>query len=106
MTDAVVSDPPVTLAEKRLLIGLNQKQVAKRLEVSQNTVCGWEQGRQKPEPSRFKKVCLVYEMEGREWLQAWHYSKAVHERNGVKDDDARFSGRRDIANHSPHDRRR
>lgn len=50
----------VTLIERRMALDMTQSEVAKKLDVDQSTVSGWESGRTKPVAKHRRKLCELY----------------------------------------------
>lgn len=53
----------ILLRRQRKLFGLSQEQAARRIGVSQGTYCDWENGKNSPQPSNFKKLSRVLEID-------------------------------------------
>lgn len=54
------------LRETRIRLGLSQRQVAERLEVTQATVARWESGKNKPHPLFVRALLKILEDVSRE----------------------------------------
>lgn len=52
--------PQITLKAARVNIGLSQKEAAKRLKVSNKTLCNWEKGVTMPRPDKIDAICELY----------------------------------------------
>lgn len=50
----------ITLASARVNVGLNQKQAALELGVSNTTLCSWEKGESFPDALQIAKICELY----------------------------------------------
>lgn len=50
----------ITLASARVNVGLNQKQAASLLGVSNRTLCSWENGESFPDALQIAKICELY----------------------------------------------
>ena len=50
----------ITLASARVNVGLNQKQAALELGVSNRTLCSWENGESFPDALQIDKICKLY----------------------------------------------
>ncbi len=50
----------ITLASARVNVGLNQKQAALELGVSNRTLCSWEKGESFPDALQIDKICKLY----------------------------------------------
>ena len=50
----------ITLAAARVNAGLTQKEVADMLDVSNKTVCNWENGKGYPSPKQIDMLCEIY----------------------------------------------
>lgn len=50
----------ITLASARVNVGLNQKQAASELGVSNRTLCSWENGESFPDALQIEKICKLY----------------------------------------------
>ena len=50
----------ISLKAARTNIGLTQKEVAEKLEVSNGTVCNWENGVSYPNAEQIEKICALY----------------------------------------------
>ena len=50
----------ITLEAARVNAGLSQKEVAKKLNVSNKTVCNWESGKTYPSAERIDALCKLY----------------------------------------------
>jgi len=50
----------VTLIERRMALDMTQSEVAKKLDVDQSAVSGWESGRTKPVAKHRRKLCELY----------------------------------------------
>lgn len=50
----------ITLASARVNAGLNQKDAAARLGVSNRTLCSWEKGESFPDALQIEKICVLY----------------------------------------------
>lgn len=49
-----------TLKAARVNIGLTQKEAAERLNVSNKTLCNWENGKSIPRVDKIKNICALY----------------------------------------------
>lgn len=52
----------LTLKGARANVGLSQKQAANELEVSNKTLCSWENGRSMPNVRQIEKICRLYKV--------------------------------------------
>lgn len=50
----------MTLRAARVNAGYDQKSAAKRLEVSNKTLCAWECGRSYPKADKIPAICALY----------------------------------------------
>lgn len=50
----------ISLAAARVNVGLGQKEVASLLNVSNKTVCNWENGKSFPKPEQIDALCNLY----------------------------------------------
>ena len=50
----------ITLASARVNVGLNQKQAASELGISNKTLCSWENGESFPDALQIEKICKLY----------------------------------------------
>ena len=50
----------VTLKAARVNVELNQKDAAKKLNVSNATLCNWEKGTSFPDAQQIQKICELY----------------------------------------------
>ena len=50
------------LKEVRIDIGLNQKQVAEKLEISVTCYAGYEQGYRQPDLKMLTKICILFDV--------------------------------------------
>lgn len=50
----------LSLAAARVNKGLSQKEAAKRLKVSNKTLCSWEKGLTFPKPQHIDAICNLY----------------------------------------------
>lgn len=50
----------LSLAAARVNKGFSQKEAAKRLKVSNKTLCSWEKGATFPKPKHIDAICLLY----------------------------------------------
>lgn len=50
----------ITLEAARVNAGLSQKEAAKRLTVSNKTLCNWEKGKTFPDANRIAALCKLY----------------------------------------------
>lgn len=50
----------ITLAAARVNVGLSQKEAAKRLGISNKTLCKWETGAAFPRADLIDKICELY----------------------------------------------
>ena len=50
----------MTLKAARVNAGLNQKEAADRLDVSNGTLCNWENGVTFPNVEQVEKICALY----------------------------------------------
>lgn len=50
----------ITLASARVNVGLNQKQAAALLGVSNGTLCKWENGESFPDALQIAQICELY----------------------------------------------
>ena len=50
----------ISLAAARVNAGLTQKEVAKRLKISKNTLVSWEKGNSEPKASQSYKLSELY----------------------------------------------
>lgn len=52
----------ISLAAARVNAGLNQKDAAKALGVSNKTLCSWEQGQSFPKADKIELLCTLYKV--------------------------------------------
>lgn len=52
--------PKITLKAARVNIGMTQKDAAKRLNVSNKTLCNWENGTSVPKVDKIDAICNLY----------------------------------------------
>ena len=52
----------ITLAAARVNAGFTQEEVAKKMNVSKNTVVNWEKGKTEPSISQSKQISKIYNM--------------------------------------------
>jgi len=52
--------PKITLKAARVNAGLTQKEAAKRLNVSNKTLCNWENGLAMPKVDKIEPICALY----------------------------------------------
>lgn len=50
----------ITLAAARVNAGFTQKEVADMLDVSNKTICSWENGKSYPSPKQIDMLCELY----------------------------------------------
>ena len=50
----------MTLAAARTNAGLSQKDAAKKLGISNTTLCAWENGKSFPKQPMIEKICELY----------------------------------------------
>lgn len=50
----------ISLKAARVNAGLNQKNAAKKLNVSNVTLCNWEKGTSFPDAQQIQKICALY----------------------------------------------
>jgi transcriptional regulator with XRE-family HTH domain len=50
----------ITLAAARVNAGFTQKEVADMLDVSNKTICNWENGKSFPSPKQIDMLCELY----------------------------------------------
>ena len=50
----------ISLKAARVNAGLSQKAAAKRLEISNSTLCSWENGNTFPDQPMIEKICELY----------------------------------------------
>ena len=50
----------ITLAAARINAGFSQKEAAKRLKISNKTLCKWEKGLSQPTPNKIDVICNLY----------------------------------------------
>ena len=50
----------MTLAACRVNVGLNQKEAAEKLGISNKTLCAWENGDSFPSADKIEKLCDLY----------------------------------------------
>lgn len=50
----------MSLAAARVNAGFSQREAAKRLNVTQKTLCSWEKARTFPKPEQIEKICELY----------------------------------------------
>ena len=55
--------PRFTLKAARVNAGLKQKEVAKKLKVSNKTLSNWENGKAIPKADKIIMICNLYDME-------------------------------------------
>ena len=55
-----MSDLNITLAAARVNAGMTQKEAAKRMEVSNNTIINWETGKITPRFAQLEMLCRIY----------------------------------------------
>lgn len=52
--------PKITLKAARVNIGITQKEAAKMLNVSNKTLCNWENGISVPKANNIDAICSLY----------------------------------------------
>jgi len=52
--------PKITLKAARVNAGLTQKEAAKRINVSNKTLCNWESGASMPKVDKIDAICDLY----------------------------------------------
>lgn len=52
--------PKITLKAARVNIGITQKEAAERLNVSNKTLCNWENGVSVPKADKIDAICNLY----------------------------------------------
>ena len=52
--------PKITLKAARVNVGLTQKEAAKRLDVSNTTLCNWENNVSVPKADKIDAICELY----------------------------------------------
>lgn len=50
----------ISLKAARVNAGLSQKEAAKKLEISNKTLCSWENGKTYPDQPMIEKICALY----------------------------------------------
>lgn len=50
----------ISLKAARVNAGLSQKEAAKMLEISNKTLCSWENGKTYPDQPMIEKLCVLY----------------------------------------------
>jgi len=50
----------ITLAAARVNVRLSQKEAATKLNVSNKTLCNWENGKSFPKPEQINAICALY----------------------------------------------
>lgn len=50
----------ISLKAARVNAGLSQKVAAKKLEISNSTLCSWENGKTFPDQPMIEKICVLY----------------------------------------------
>lgn len=53
----------ITLKAARVNIGITQKEAAKRLNVSNKTLCNWENGISVPKADKIDAICNLYHLQ-------------------------------------------
>lgn len=51
-----------SLKTSRVIAGLSQKEAAKKLGISNKTLCSWENGKTYPNQPMIEKLCILYGM--------------------------------------------
>ena len=52
----------ITLEAARVNAGFSQKEAAKKLEISNKTLCSWECGKSYPNADKISEICSLYEI--------------------------------------------
>lgn len=52
--------PKITLRAARINAGLTQKEAAKKLKVSNKTLCNWENNTSIPKADKIDAICILY----------------------------------------------
>lgn len=52
----------ITLAAARVNAGLTQSDVAKEMQISNQTIVSWEKGRITPKPAQFQMLARIYKI--------------------------------------------
>lgn len=52
--------PRITLKAARVNVGFTQKEAAKKLQVSNKTLCNWEKGVSVPKADKIDAICTLY----------------------------------------------
>lgn len=55
--------PKLTLKAARVNAGMKQKQAAKALNVSNKTLCNWENGKSIPKADKVHMICNLYKID-------------------------------------------
>lgn len=50
----------ISLKAARVNARLSQKEAAKKLEISNKTLCSWEKGKTYPDQPMIEKICVLY----------------------------------------------
>ena len=50
----------ISLKAARVNAGLSQKEAAKILDISNKTLCSWENGKTYPDQPMIEKLCILY----------------------------------------------
>ncbi len=50
----------ISLKAARVNAGFSQKEAAKKLEISNKTLCSWENGKTYPDQPMIEKICALY----------------------------------------------
>lgn len=50
----------ISLKAARVNAGLSQKEAANKLEISNKTLCSWENGKTFPDQPMIEKICALY----------------------------------------------
>lgn len=52
--------PRMTLKAARINVGLTQSEAARRLNISNKTLCNWERGTSMPKANKIEDICMLY----------------------------------------------
>jgi DNA-binding XRE family transcriptional regulator len=50
----------ISLKAARVNAGLSQKEAAEKLDISNKTLCSWENGKTYPDQPMIEKLCVLY----------------------------------------------
>ena len=54
--------PRLTLKALRVNTGLSQREAAEKLNISEKTLCSWENGKTFPDVVNIEKICNLYDV--------------------------------------------